>query len=74
MNSPKMFTLRKNGRICYPFPLQSTQVEQIPNGYQRVFIPFTSAEKLNSFKTGHIQVVRDSNLIPVKEQRLKIRA
>lgn len=74
MKSPKMFTLRKNGRVCYPFPLQSTQVEQIPNGYHRVFIPFTSAEKLNSFKTGHIQVVRDSNLIPVKEQRLKIRA
>lgn len=74
MKSPKMFTLRKNGRVCYPFPLQSTQVDQIPNGYQRVFIPFTSAEKLNSFKTGHIQVVRDSNLIPVKEHRLKIHA
>lgn len=74
MNSPKMFTLRKNGRICYPFPLQSTQVEQIPNGYQRVFIPLSEEEKVNSKKTGHIQVVRNSNLIAVKDRRMSIHA
>jgi hypothetical protein len=69
-----MFTLRKNGRVCYPFPLQSAQVEQIPDGYQRVFIPFTQTEKMNSKKTGHIQVIHNRNLIPVKEHRLKIHA
>ena len=74
MQHAKLLILKSTGRICYPFPMQSTQVGQIPRGYQRVFIPFTELEKRNSRGTGHIQVIRDSKLEAVKEKRLNLRA
>lgn len=60
-------TYLADGRECFVFPWAS---EKLPrpwkNGYTRVIIPLTKAEKINSSKKCHIQIVRTDKLKSTK--------
>lgn len=62
-----------DGRVCYPFPWESTKTEQPwRNGYSRVMIPLTETEKINSNKKCHVQIVRNNKLSKVREVRITL--
>ena len=70
----KILKLKKSGRVCYPFPWHSSQKAQPwPNTHQRVLIPLSEKEKINSKKTCHIQIIANSKLEEVRESRLTLR-
>ena len=63
-----VYTMKKTGRACYAFPWESAKAPCPWNQsqYERVVIPFTPAEQLNSRKKVHIQIVSRANLSLVK--------
>lgn len=69
MNQSRMFKM-PDGRVAYPFPWESGTLPQPwKAGYMRVVIPLTAAERRNSIKKCHIQIVRAAKLKEVKEPR-----
>lgn len=70
----KIYTHKKTGRACYPFPWESRSAPCPWNAekYERVVIPLTNTEKRGSKKLVHIQIVRRENLELVKQPRLKL--
>ena len=68
------FYLKKGHRAVYPFPWVSGQVPQPwPSTHMRVIIPLSEAEKRNSHKKCHVQVVNRNNILSVQPARLKLR-
>lgn len=73
MNAKRILKITKSGRVCYPFPWESSAIpQQWSQKHERVVIPLTAAERRNSTKKCHIQVVAKRNLSEVKEVRLSI--
>ena len=73
MNATRMFKM-PDGRVAYPFPWESSQIPKPwKDGYERVCIPLTPAERLNSNKKCHVQIVASRNLEVVKEPRYVLR-
>lgn len=69
----RVLKIIKSGRVCYPFPWESSAVPQPwPQQHERVVIPLTAAERRNSTKKCHIQIVAKRNLSEVKEVRLSV--
>lgn len=70
MFSGEVYQLKKSGRECYLLPWGS---DKIPcpwkSGYARVIIPLTEAEKVNSQKKCHMQVVKIDNLVRSQQNR-----
>ena len=68
-----IYKMKKTGRVCYPFPWESTKEPQPwKHGYQRVIIPLTAEEKKHSSKLIHMQIVRNDNLVKVQESRMAL--
>ena len=73
MNPKRILKITKSGRVCYPFPWESFAIpQQWSQKHERVVIPLTAAERRNSTKKCHIQIVAKRNLSEVKEVRLSI--
>lgn len=73
MNPKRILKIIKSGRVCYPFPWESSAIPQPwSQKHERVVIPLTAAERRNSTKKCHIQVVAKRNLSEVKEVRLSV--
>lgn len=73
MNSKRIIKITKSGRVCYPFPWESSAIPQPwSQKHERVVIPLIAAERCNSTKKCHIQIVAKRNLEEVKEVRLSI--
>ena len=69
----RILKIVKSDRVCYPFPWESSQIPQPwKNTHERVVIPLTVAERRNSNKKAHIQIVAKRNLIDVREVRLEL--
>lgn len=70
----RLLRIKKSGRACIQFPWESSQLPKPWNdGYERVCIPLTPAERRNSNKKCHIQIVASRNLEVVKEPRYVLR-
>lgn len=73
MNAKRILKINKTGRVCYPFPWESSAIpQQWSQKHERVVIPLTAAERRNSTKKCHTQIVAKRNLSEVKEVRLSI--
>jgi len=73
MNAKRILKITKSGRVCYPFPWESSAIpQQWSQKHERVVIPLTVAERRNSNKKAHIQIVAKRNLVDVREVRLEL--
>lgn len=70
----RILKIVKSGRVCYPFQWESSAIAQPwPNTHERVVIPLSAAERRNSNKKAHVQIVAKRNLVDVREVRLELR-
>lgn len=68
-----IYKLKSTGRVCMMFPWDNHKLPcPWKGGYARVLIPLTAAEKKNSTKKVHTQIVKATNLVKIQEARLRI--
>lgn len=68
-----IYKMKKTNRVCMLFPWDNNKLPcPWRSGYARVLIPLTEAEKRNSIKKVHTQIVRVDSLTKIQETRLQI--
>lgn len=73
MHQRRILKINRTGRVCYPFPWESSAIPQPwSQKHERVVIPLTADERRNSTKKCHIQIVAKRNLSEVKEVRFSV--
>lgn len=74
MNAQKVYMLNSTGRQVFLFPWESrgAQCPWDDSKYIRVLIPLNAAERRNSNKKVHTQIIRRDNLREVRQMRMKI--
>lgn len=65
--------IKSSNRICQIFPWLAPEGRPWDEGYERVVIPLSEKEQMNSKKKCHIQIVRRDNLERVQQNRLTLR-